>query len=48
MSNTRLNIRFLMWHFQILDNWKFQIKHNEYHRGLNHGWFAIYDFDLFK
>ena len=42
MSNLRLNIRILMWHIQINYNWKITITYNDYHKELNHGWFAVY------
>ncbi len=48
MSDLRLNLRILMWHLQITDNWKIKIEYNEYHKGLKHGWFGLYEFDLFR
>lgn len=48
MSDLRLNLRILMWHLQISDNWKFTFTYNDYHKGLKHGWFAIHEFDLFR
>ena len=48
MSNLRINIRFLMWHLQITDDWKCYFKYNEYHKGLKHGLFAIYIFKPFR
>jgi len=44
MSNLRLNIRILMWHIQISCNWKLTIIYNDYHKGLNYGWFALYEY----
>lgn len=48
MSDLRVNIRFLMWHFQISNNWRFKITFNDYHKGLNYGWFKVYQFEIFK
>ena len=48
MSNLRVNIRFLMWHFQITDDWECSWTYNNYHRGLKQGWFGIYNFKPFK
>lgn len=48
MSNLIINIRILMWHFQVSDNWKVKIEYNEYHRKLEHGWFRCYEFKPFK
>jgi len=48
MSNLRINIRLLMWHFQVTDNWKCSWTYNDYHKGLKHGWFRIYEFKPFK
>jgi hypothetical protein len=44
MSNLRLNIRILMWHIQISYNWKINVTYNDYHKGLNYGWFAVYEY----
>lgn len=48
MSDCRINIRLLMWHFQVGMNWKIKCQYNSYHKGLHHGLFAIYDFNPFK
>jgi len=48
MSNYRINIRILMWHLQITTDWKVSWSYNDYHKGLRHGWFACYEFRLFK
>lgn len=48
MGNCRINIRFFMWHFQVSNNWKCTWEYNSYHKDLNDGWFAIYDFKIFK
>ncbi len=48
MSNLRVNIRILWYHIQITDGWKLKISNNDYHHKLKHGWFAVYQFDLFK
>ncbi|MGV6830262.1 MAG: hypothetical protein ACWA5P_01710 [bacterium] len=47
MSNSRLNIRILMWHLQCTYNWKWSWTYNDYHKKLNHGWFAIYEYKNF-
>jgi len=36
-----------MFHFQVYYNWKIRFSYNDYHKKLNHGLFAIYNFDLF-
>jgi hypothetical protein len=44
MGNTlRLNLRILMWHLQIMPNWKCTWTYNDYHKGLKHGWFKVYE-----
>lgn len=48
MSSLRVNIRILMYHFQISDNWKCTWTYNDYHKKLKYGWFAIYEFKPFK
>ena len=48
MSNLRVNIRFFMWHFKVSDDWKFSLEYNDAHKELKYGWFAIYQFKLFK
>lgn len=48
MSNLRINIRLLMWHFQVTDNWNFSWTYNDYHKGLNHGLFEVCNFKPFK
>ena len=48
MSNLRINIRILMWHFQVTDNWKTSFTYNSTHKGLKDGWFACYEFNPFK
>lgn len=48
MSDLRLNIRLFMWHIQINYNWKLTIAYNDYHKGLKHGWFKVYEINLFK
>lgn len=48
MSDLRLNLRILMWHFQVKDNWKLNIKYNNYHKKLEHGMFELYEIDLFR
>lgn len=47
MSNLRLNIRLLMWHIQISYDWKLSITYNDYHKGLRHGWFKVYEYKRF-
>jgi hypothetical protein len=45
----RLNWRILMWHLQITPSWKFTWTYNDYHKGLKHGWFKLYESkNLFK
>ena len=48
MNNLRINIRILMWHFQVTDNWNCSFTYNDYHKGLKHGWFDICQFQPFK
>jgi hypothetical protein len=48
MSNLRINIRLLMYHFQVTDDWKFSVSYNNYHKDLKHGWFDICEFKPFK
>jgi hypothetical protein len=48
MSDLKINIRFLKWHFQVTKNWKCHWNYNEYHKNLEHGWFKIYEFNLLK
>lgn len=48
MSNSKINIRFLKWHFQVTTDWKCSWTYNEYHKNLDHGWFDIYEFNPFK
>lgn len=48
MSDLRINIRLLMWHFQVSDNWKATWTYNDYHKSLKHGLFAVYEFKPFK
>jgi hypothetical protein len=48
MSNLRINIRFLQYHFKITDYWKVSITYNDCHKNLEHGWFDIYEFRPFK
>jgi len=48
MSDIRINIRILMWHFQVTGGWRFSWTYNDYHRSLKHGWFAIYYWKPFK
>ena len=48
MSDLRINIRILMWHFQVTTDWKFSWVYNNYHKGLKYGWFACYEFKPFK
>ena len=33
-----------MWHIQISYNWKINVTYNDYHKGLNYGWFAVYEY----
>ena len=47
MSNSRLNLRILMWHLQINYGWRITITYNDYHKGLKHGWFALYEYKHF-
>lgn len=49
-SDLRLNIRFIYWHLQITDCWKWSWLYNDHHKitKLSNGWFKVYDFDLFK
>lgn len=38
-----------MWHLQITPSWKFTWTYNDYHKGLKHGWFKLYESkNLFK
>jgi len=46
MSDLKINIRILMWHLQVNENWKFSILYNEYHKGLKHGWFEVCKFRI--
>jgi hypothetical protein len=48
MSNLKINIRFLKWHFQVTTDWKCSWTYNDYHKNLNHGWFDICEFKPFK
>lgn len=48
MSDNIVNIRFYIWHFQIKENWKFNISKNLYHKDNNEGLFRIYDFRIIK
>jgi hypothetical protein len=48
MSNLRINIRFLMWHFQVTDDWKCSWEYNSAHKGLKYGWFDVYIFEPFR
>lgn len=48
MSNLKINIRILMWHIQVGYKWKCHITYNDYHKGLKHGLFAVYEFAPFK
>ncbi len=48
MSDLRLNVRILMWHFQVSYNWSFKLTYNEYHKELKHGLFKIHEFNLFS
>jgi hypothetical protein len=48
MGNYRINIRILMWHFQVSDDWKFSFNYNKYHKGLKYGWFDVCTFTPFK
>ncbi len=36
-----------MWHLQITPTWKFTWTYNDYHKGLKHGWFKLYEQKLF-
>ena len=47
MSNLRINIRILLWHFQVNYDWKVKWLYNRYHKGYPHGYFKIYEFKLF-
>jgi hypothetical protein len=48
-TTLRLNIRILMWHLQIMPNWRFTWTYNDYHKGLKHGCFKVYEVkNLFK
>jgi hypothetical protein len=46
-NQLRLNLRILMWHLQITPTWKFTWTYNDYHKGLKHGWFKLYEQKLF-
>lgn len=48
MSNLRINIRFLMWHLQVTDVWRFSISYNRHHNSLKYGVFEVYDWQPFK
>jgi hypothetical protein len=48
MSNTRINIRFFMWHFKVSNEWEFSWEYNNAHKGLPYGWFDVYEFKPFK
>ena len=48
MSEYRINIRILMWHFQVTYDWKVSWSYNRFHRKLNTGFFKVYNFDLTK
>ena len=47
MSNLYINIRFLNWHFQVTNDWKFSVKNNADSHGNKDypdGYFRIYQF----
>ena len=48
MSNLRINLRILLWHFQVSDNWKITWTYNDYHKGFKNGYFKVYIFKPFK
>jgi len=48
MSNLRINIRILMWHFQVDMDWNCKWSYNNYHKKLDHGLFDICEFKPFK
>ena len=48
MSDLIINIRILMWHFQINNDWVCKVIYNPFHKGLKNGWFEIYTFKPFK
>ena len=48
MGDLRINIRIFAWHFQVGNNWRCTFTYNDYHKGLKHGWFAVYEFRPFK
>ena len=48
MSDSLINIRILMWHLKMSNKYNFSFSYNDYHKKLEHGWFAVYKFRLFK
>jgi hypothetical protein len=48
MSDLRVNIRILYYHFKITNDWKFIVDYNKFHKGLPDGLFSVYDFRPFK
>jgi hypothetical protein len=48
MRDSLINIRILMWHFKMSNRYNFSVSYNDYHNKLEHGWFRIYEFRVFK
>lgn len=48
MDDGKINIRIFIWHLMVGVKWEITIKYNNYHKGLKHGWFAVYKFKPFK
>lgn len=46
-SKQRMNVRVLFWHFKLSPDWRLSVTYNDYHAKLEHGWFAVYQFNLF-
>lgn len=48
MSDNIINIRIGLYHLQVKKTWRLRILRNDYHKGYPDGFFAIYQFPLFK
>ena len=50
MSEGGINIRFLLWHLKISQDWKVKIEYNSHHleTRLSDGVFKVYEWDMKK
>lgn len=48
MDDSRINIRLLMWHLKLMDDWSVTWIYNDAHKKLKYGWFSVYNFNPFK